>query len=172
MGRQQRFWSVLKTKQAASSDARQNVSAQDFEICHLMFRERPVRGVRRIRPLFPYYLLVRVDLRRDWRVLHSTRGVSTLFMSGDKPAIVADHHVEKFRQIQNELGYYEDRDHGEAPRFSRGEDVVVRNGWMTDCEGVYQGLAGLGPERVKVLFVILGQPKVMEMSAFDLASAA
>lgn len=165
-----RYWAVLKTKQASSVDARKHVANQDFEIFHPMYRERLRFGVRRVLPMFPYYLLVRInDRKQDWKVLSSTRGVSSVLTMSGEPSRVADEHVQEFRDLENELGYCELAEH-EAPRFSEYQGVKGINGLFSGCEGIYQGIVG-SHERVRVLFRILGQPKVVEMKAFDLVAA-
>lgn len=170
MGIRHRFWLVLKTKQASSKEARKNVSNQDFEFYHPMYRERLHFGVRRVMPMFPYYLLVRVnEKKQNWRVLSSTRGVSSVLLSGDAPSRVPDEDVQGFRELENELGYCELAEH-EAPRFTDRQGVRGVNGLFAGCDGIYQGIAG-SRDRVRVLFQILGRPKVVEMKAFDLVAA-
>ena len=142
-----------------------------FEIYHPLFRTRPKLGVRKNLPVLPYYLLVRVNLRDEkWKDLCSARGVSYVFMSGDRPSYVADVDVKRFRELENEDGYVTVPEH-EAPRFVKDSAVQIQFGWMNGCSGIYQGLAGTSYDRVRVLFNLLGVPKVLEMSAFDLASA-
>jgi transcription antitermination factor NusG len=170
MGRQQKHWTVLSTKQANSADARKHVADQGFEVLHLMFRAAPVRKVRKVLPLFPYYLLVRIDPRRDdWKVLNNTRGVRNVFLSDGIPCRVADADVQRFRDLENALGYYEHPQHS-APRFEPNATVEVREGWAKGCHGIYQGLVGPTHDRVKVLFSLLGNTFVREMKAFDLVA--
>jgi len=96
------------------------------------------------------------------------RGVSRIFMAGAKPAKVSDEDIQRFKDLEDELGYYIMPEH-EPPMFKRAQPIVVQSGWMSGCSGVYQGLSGTSRERVKVLFSILGVPKVMDMSAYDIA---
>lgn len=169
MGSNRRYWTVVKTKEASSATAVRHVASQDFPICHLMFRERRVLGVRRVRPLFPHYLLVSVSLRDDtWKRLHSTRGVANIFTSGGVPSQIPDHHVDHFRRLENSLGYIELEEH-EAPRFQPNQIVQSRSGLFEDKFGVYQGLAGTRSDRVRVLFEILGRPTEFEVDAHSLA---
>jgi transcription antitermination factor NusG len=170
MGIRRRYWAVLKTKQASSKDARKHVSNQNFEFYHPMYRERLLHGVRRVMPMFPFYLLVRINERKqDWRVLCSTRGVSSVLLNGGVPSRVLDEDVQSFRDLENELGYCELEEH-EPPRFTERQGVRAVNGLFAGCEGIYQGTVK-SHERVRVLFQILGRPKVVEMKAFDLVAA-
>ena len=137
-----------------------------------MYRGSRNRGVRAILPLLPNYLLVRINVRRDrWQSLKSTRGVSDMFLVNELPSRVPDEDVQRFRDAENEMGYIVLAEH-DAPRFHSNDPIHVHSGWLAGCTGIYQGLAGVSHERVKVLFSILGQPKVLEMSAFDLAAKA
>ena len=115
--------------------------------------------------------MISVDLRRDeWKKLVSTRGVSQLFMSGDLPSRVPDHHVQYFRSLENSLGYIELEEH-ETPRFSTDQSVVVTHGMFAEKFGVYQGLAGTRGDRMRVLFSILGKPVEFEVDAHSLVAA-
>ncbi len=163
-----KFWTVLKTKQASSRDAVQHVRRQSFEVFHPLYRQRSVRGVRKATALFPHYLMVRVDERKqDWRVLASTKGVSGVLGK------IRDEHVEAIRVLTDETpdGYYHDPKH-EPPRFARGEPVLGLRGLFADKFGIYRGLAGNRGDRVRVLFNILGREAEFELRAEDLQAAA
>ena len=166
-------WIVLATKQPNSADARRNISRQHFEILHLLYRKKRNRGIRKVMPLFPFYLLVRIDVRDEsWKNLNYTRGVRRVFQNGcGGPAIVPDECVKMFKKMEADSpsGYVEVAEH-EAPRFRQNETVEVREGWLRGCMGMYRGLAGASADRVRVLFSILGIPKVVELSAFDVAA--
>lgn len=164
-----KFWIALKTKQASSSDAVTNVRRQGFEYFHPQFRRRAVRGVRAITPLFPYYLIVRVDQRKqDWKVLSSTKGVAQIV-----GRIARDEQVDHLREIIESTvdGYYHDPlcDH---PSFAPGESVEGLRGLFKDKFGTYVGLAGNSAARVRVLFNILGRDSEFEVRADDLQAVA
>lgn len=128
-------------------------------------------GVRNAKALFPNYLLVSIDRRdQEWKKLHSTRGVSHVFMSGDLPSQIPDKDVEYFRGLENSLGYIELEEY-EAPRFTTDQSVLGVSGLFQDKFGIYQGLAGTRGDRVKVLFDILGKPSVFEVDAHALVAA-
>jgi len=165
---------VLKTKQSSSSDAIQNVARQDFEYFHPQFRLRAVNNVRRIVPLFPYYLMVHTDERKqDWKVLSSTRGVDHILMNCGNPSRVSDHVVAELRNIvdSSEDGYYHDPEH-EPPRYTRGESVMGLRGLFAGKYGEYRGLAGNNATRVRVLFNILGREAEFQVRADDLRAVA
>lgn len=174
MVRRNKYWIVLKTKQASSSDAVANVRSQDFELFHPTFRMRPVRGVRRVAALFPNYLMVRVDeLRQDWRVLSSTRGVSSVLLFGDVPGYVSDESVRDLQVLTDDTddGYYHDPLH-EHPRFIPGSSVEGLRGLFVGKYGTYRGLSGNRGDRVRVLFNILGREAEFEVGADDMVAVA
>lgn len=126
---------------------------------------RAVRGVRRITALFPYYLMVQVDKRKqDWKVLSSTKGVS--YVLGTVP----DEDVARIRSLTDDTvdGYYHDPAH-DHPQFNPGESVRGLRGLFNDKYGTYQGLAGNSAARVRVLFSILGRETEFEVRSDDLA---
>jgi transcriptional antiterminator RfaH len=164
----------VKTKQPSSKEALTNVRNQGFDYFHPMMRLQSVRAVRRAVPVFPYYLMVRVDDRRsDWRALCSTRGVSYMLMDGERPGVVRDDVVEDLRRLSedNDDGYYHDASQ-EAPRFKPDSVVLGTRGLFQDHFGTYKGLAGNRAERVRVLFKILGKDAEFEVNAVDLVAAA
>lgn len=166
-----RHWTVAGTRSASSGEAIRNISAQGFQYYHPKFRDRPHRGARKILPLFPRYIFVRIDPRRDnWRALCSTRDVSRLFMFGDEPARVPDREIEYIMGLENEHGYVE-HELVSAPRFEPGQVVVGMRGLFEDKIGKYQGV-GSNSHRVRVLFEILGRSTTFEVSAYDLAASA
>lgn len=172
--RKRRFWTALKTKQASSSDAVVNVRRQGFEYFHPQYRRRSVRGVRAVAPLFPYYLMVRVDDRKqDWRVLANTKGVTCVLMSGDRPGLVHDDRVAELRHLTDDTddGYYHDPD-CEHHRFTPGESVEGLRGLFEGKFGIYRGLAGGSAARVRVLFSILGRDAEFEVYADDMRAVA
>jgi len=171
--KKKKYWTVLRTKQPNSADARRHITREGFEILHLMYRKRPKNGVREIMPLFPYYLLVRIDPNTDrWKWLNSTRGVRRVIQNGGGlPTCVKDEHVQRFREIEDELGYVAVPEH-EAPRFNMNETLEIQTGWLKGCTGIYRGLAGTSHDRIRVLFTVLGVPKMLEIKAYDAAVLA
>lgn len=165
-----KYWAVVKTKQSSSKDARVNLRNQDFEFFHLTFRARSVRGVRKVTALFPYYLIVRIDERKnDPRVIHSTKGVSTIVGK------VRNDDIRYFRSVTEKTDdgqyRYVDPTH-EAPRFDLESSVCGLRGLFHDKYGTYKGLAGNRGDRVRVLFNILGRDAEFEVNAVDLVAVA
>lgn len=165
-----KYWIVLKTKQASSRDAVINVRNQTFEYIHPLFRKRAVRGIRQRAPIFPYYLLVRIDetKEQDWKVLSSTKGVSYVIAMSGKPSVVPNDFVRHLKKAINNSadGYYPDLTQ-EDQRFERGDIVEGVRGLFEDKYGTYIGLANEA-HRVRVLFSILGKDAEFEVRVDDL----
>jgi transcription antitermination factor NusG len=172
--RNNKFWMVLKTKQASSSDAIENARKQGFEVFHPQYRLRPVRGIRKIVALFPFYLLVNVDETiNDWKVLASTRGVERILMNSDnEPGYVSDQAIADIRTLTDDShdGYYHDPNH-EPPVFAKDAVVMGKRGLFVGKHGIYKGLAGTRGDRVRVLFTLLGKTSHFELNAYDLVAA-
>ncbi len=135
---------------------------------------RAVHGVRRIAPLFPFYLMVQVDERtHNWRALCSTRGVSYVLLDGEQPGHVSDKVIQDLRTLTDDTpdGYYLDPQH-ELPRFNAGSSVAGLRGLFVGKYGTYRGLAGNRGDRVRVLFNILGREAEFELNAVDLVAVA
>jgi len=164
------FWTVLETKSATSGEAMQHAARQGFECYHPKYREAPVRGVRKIVPLFPRYLFVLVRRSQNWRPLAYTRDIKRVILGAgtDTPAIVPHSEIERLRSLENEIGYVEP-DFTQPPSFVAEQAVVGERGLFRDKHGIYKGLVGNRADRVRVLFEIIGRPVVHEMSAYDLA---
>lgn len=166
--RSSKYWLVLKTKQASSRDAVVNVRNQQFEYFHPLYRLSLVRGVRKVAPLFPYYLMVRVDDRKqDWKALCSTKGVQYVVGKARTP------EVERIQELTNNTddGYYHDPATA-PPRFTSGESVEALRGLFQNKYGTYVGLAGNSASRVRVLFSILNRETEFEVCAYDLRSTS
>ncbi len=164
------YWTVLATKQANSTDAVRHLRDQGIITYNPTYKEAPFRGVRRRLSVLPNYLFARVDLRTRWQVLHSTRGVSRVFIGENLlPAFCPDRHVKYFKSL--EVDDYVVLRSEEPPVHSPGDIVTGSRGLFEDMKGRYVGL-GQGPRATaRVIFEILGQPVEFQVSAYDLAAA-
>lgn len=171
MKQRRNWWTVLSTKSLSGAEASRRIIQQGFELYLPLYREPPRKRVRRVAPLFPGYLFVRVG-RDNWKPLASTRDVRKIFMCGDLPASIADAEIEQLRSLENSHGFIEP-DFAQPPGFVAGESVQATSGFFRDKFGKYVGLVDQsGARRVRVMFEMLGSQYVHEISAFDLARVA
>jgi transcriptional antiterminator RfaH len=95
-------WHAAYTQVQAEARAAQELSNQGFEVFLPLYRRlrRHARKVQAVlRPLFPRYVFVAVDLERQrWRSVNGTRGVVHLVCQGDRPATVPPGIVEGLRE--------------------------------------------------------------------------
>lgn len=117
--------------------------------------------------LFPYYLMIQVDDRKqDWKVLSSTKGISSII-----PGRVDRAALDYFRRCTEKTDpgvyRYDDPAH-DHPRFAAGASVEGLRGLFKEQYGTYLGLAGNSAARVRVLFSILGRDAEFEVRADDL----
>ena len=103
-----RRWYVAHTQPNRETKAIFNLNRQGF-ICYLPrfhTRRRHARKVESvIRPLFPCYLFVYLNMERDrWRSVNGTYGVKSLIANGDRPLPVPDGVVESFKAREDKLG--------------------------------------------------------------------
>lgn len=161
------FWSVVRTKFGEEITALKNIRAQQFEPYHPRYRDRLRNGVREIKPLFPGYMFVRIGRDQAWDPLRSTRGVHSLFYSGDAPAPVLDSDVRAIRAREDRDGYVV-LEENEPPMFKVGDVVLSFGGLFQNHIGSFAG-SGSRRSSGRVIFEMLGRAKEFEVSLYDLA---
>lgn len=165
-----RYMTLLATKQPNSADARRHLRDQSISYYNPMLRDLPRGGVRRVRSVFEFYLFVEVDLRTRWQVLHSTRGVKQVFMSGIVPARVPDADIVYFRSREIDSGYFVPE--SEEPPVFLPEDLVrTERGMFADQVGRYVGIGQGRRATRRVIYEILGKSVEFAVSAYDLVAA-
>jgi hypothetical protein len=166
------YWTVLETKSASSAEAIRHVSQQKFQHYHPIYRNHLVKRTdrNRMRPLFPNYLFVLVDLRGGWQRLCSTRGVHQVLMSGGEPGRVDASFIAYLREREDERGCVElDHvvGHADTPVFNVGDTVLARS---TSTRATYAGLGSKKNTR-RIIYALFGRELVLEASIYDLAHA-
>jgi len=160
MGTPGRRWFVVHTQNHREACARSHLSAQGF----CVFLPRFTKNVRHARqsktvnaPLFPRYLFVALDLRRDrWRSINGTHGVTSILTQDDRPCAVPVGVVES-------LSARCDADQiVRCPELRPGQDVRVIAGPFAEQLGVIERLGG--SERVRVLLEIMNCSLAVDLS--------
>ena len=101
-------WYVAYTQAQAEARAARELRQQDFDV-FLPLCRRLRRHARRsetvLRPLFPRYLFLAIDLEaQGWRVINGTRGVGQLVRHGERPAPVPIGVIESLRARADRYG--------------------------------------------------------------------
>jgi len=108
------------------------------------------RFVTQLKPVFPRYLLVNLDITRDpWHSINSTYGVSRIVRFGLRPAPLPKGIAETLRASLDENGILQ----FEQP-LKKGDQVRLVKGPFAEQLGVLQSLDEKG--RVKMLLELLG----------------
>jgi transcription elongation factor/antiterminator RfaH len=146
-------WRAVQCQPSREAKAQWHLQNQGFKI-FLPQRRRTRRHARKIetvlRPFFPGYLFIELDLTRDrWRSVNGTVGVARLVMQGEKPACVPQGVVEALQAACDASGVMDFR-----PALRPGEAVRVVTGAFTDLVGELIRMDDAG--RVRVLLNILG----------------
>lgn len=156
-------WGVVSTHPHAERLARENLMNQGFEV-YLPMMLQAGKPTRRdatptvvVRPFLPSYLFVQLNPTIDrWRCLFSTRGVRSLIMAGERPALVDDAALDVIRN-REEGGFIKMMRPEDAPRtFERGQRVKINDG------GPFHGFDALFEQyldknRVEVLVSVFGR---------------
>lgn len=148
-------WYVVVTQPNNEGRAEEHLLRQGFSVYLPRYR-RTRRHARKtetvLRPLFPRYLFVGLDLARDrWRSVQSTFGVQGLVTVGDRPSAVPDAVIEAILQRQDDDGLILMG----APALPKGTKVRILDGIFEDAVGLFERAAG--EQRVAVLLQLLGR---------------
>jgi transcription antitermination factor NusG len=140
------------------------VQANDIETFYPRVRVSPVNPrSRKIRPYFPGYLFVRVDLQEVGLSVFNWMPYSTGLVSfGGEPAIVSDALIQavkqRIQQVEQAGGELFDGLH-------QGDQVVIQDGPFDGYEAIFD-IRIPGSERVRILLKMLNDRNVpMEIRA-------
>ena len=150
-----RQWYVVHCRVGSEKRAETNLLRQEYEVWLPMYRKtrRHARRVESVlRPLFPRYLFVRVDLdSQPWRPILSTFGVHTIVSGADGPVAISDDIVAGLVARAGDDGVFDIMQSAMEP----GDQVRIQGGPMADLEGVFQ--AELDSDRVLILLKLRGR---------------
>ena len=154
------FWVVVETEAQHEHMARLLIMRLGYETYLPRIRDR-----KRITPLFPRYLFVRIIDR--WYPVRWTPHVLRILMPGDCPA--SDPKLESFmmdirKQERNGLVKLPDTEH----RLKKGQKVRITGGSFEGQIGLYEGMSG--KDRARVLLELLGRKVTVELKENAIAS--
>jgi transcription antitermination factor NusG len=136
-------WAVCETKPFAWRTALENLTNQGFEFYHPMLVRSVTKTAKNPRgqdvaPFLPGYVFVSIDPGvQPWRCLFYTRGLKSVLMAGELPALFPDAKLKEIRK-REENGLIRMVDPASLPRdHKRGDRVRVRwNG--QDLDAVFE----------------------------------
>jgi transcriptional antiterminator RfaH len=162
-------WYVVHTQPNAEGIAIAHLEGQGYRAfcpryCKTVRHARKTKRV--LAPLFPNYLFLRLDVRRDqWRSVNGTRGVVRLIMQGETPPPVPRGIVEV---LQARFGADQPMDWTAV--FKIGQAVRIVDGPFVDFVGTLAHLDADG--RVRVLLDLLGRSVPLALRCDALTPAA
>lgn len=159
-------YAVIVSQPSFEAVAAEQAVRQQFDVWFPRLRRVVSKRGKRavvIRPLFPRYLFVRMT--DDWRKLFSLRGVASLLLRGEKPAIVTDEIIDELKLRCDEAGFYR---LAAGERFADRQSVTVKRGPFAGLVGLY---AGPSHQREAALFTLLGSVRRIEFVHGDLIAA-
>lgn len=150
-------WYAAYTRPQAETRAGRELRQQGFE-AFLPLERRLRRHARRtdtvLRPLFPRYLFVALDIERQrWRAVDGTRGIVHLVRRGELPAPVPVGVVEDLRARADAEGTVPVET---LALFAPGQKLQVVAGPFAGHTGRYESLTA--DQRVVLLLELLGRP--------------
>jgi transcriptional antiterminator RfaH len=158
-------WYVVHCRVSSEQRAEINLRRQDYEVWLPMYHKtrRHARRVETVlRPLFPRYLFVRLDLSsQSWRPILSTFGVHNIIADGDGPLAIGDDIIAALRERADSEGVFEIA----RSAFKPGEEVRVQGGPMANLEGIFQ--AELDSDRVLILLKLMGREVRVSVAGDD-----
>lgn len=155
-------WFAVLTKPRAEGEAALRLTQQGFECLYARTR-RSVRAasgmVVRTESLFPRYVFLRSDpAQQSLAPVRSTRGVAGLVRFGGEPAVVPDLVIEQIRgRIDASDGFVRLA----PPTLIPGSTVRIHEGPFSGLDAIFA--QSLGSERVRLLLVLLGSERSIEL---------
>lgn len=163
-------WYVVHTHPNAEARAFDNLARQGFHpyLPRFLSERRHARKVEEVlRPLFPRYLFVRLDLEfARWRAILSTLGVTGLVCRGELPASVPDGVVEDIQA--RESGGVVPIPRPPSPKA--GQKILVTSGPFDGNWGLFEGMTD--QHRVVVLLDLLGRNVRVHVPASAVSAGA
>lgn len=158
-------WFLAQLKPNGASIAERNLRRQGFRIFVPRQQEtRRARGrfITRLRPLFPGYIFVALDLvQGGWRAVNSTCGISRLVCFGREPAAVP-------ADIIDQLMLHYDGTDGQPPpkQFKPGDRVTLTGGPFTEFVATIESIAP--DQRLYLLMELMGAQTRITVDAINL----
>lgn len=157
-------WYALRSKPNKEEFVWRQAEAQGIDTFYPRIRVNPINPrARKVRPYFPGYLFVRVDLEQARVTMFKWMPEAAgLVMFDGRPAVVEDALIESLRQHIDALNRA-----GAEPLegLKPGDALEIRAGPLAGYEAIFDA-ALPGRERVRVLLMLLGRQSVpVELSA-------
>ena len=163
-----KHWYVVHTHANGELRAKDNLLRQGFDVWFPEYRKKRRHAGRQeivMKPLFPRYIFVRVNIIDDpWRGIFSTYGVSNMVGDKDGPYKLDDKVVEGIKSRAGDDGIFELK----SKKFVKGEKVIITAGPFSNLEAVFH--IESDTERALVLLNLMGRDVRTSVSSQDLTA--
>jgi len=161
-------WYAVHTHVNKESLSEINLIRQNF-ITYLPKYKKIIKHARKIstvvRPLFPRYLFVKLDLvKQRWHLINSTYGVNVLITMEEKPVKILDKIINEIKSYDNSDGIANILPYAS---MTLGEEVNIIDGLFSGRKAIFDGLTE--DNRIKVLFNLLGKEVTLSMTPIGVA---
>lgn len=152
------IWYAMRSKPNKEDFLTRQFEAQGVQVYCPRIRVRVVNPrARKVRPYFPGYIFVQVDLEQTgWSALQWQPGAAGLVSFGGEPASVPDSLINAIRKRVDEVNA-SDRDLIKG--LSQGEIVTIQSGPFAGHEAIFDARLS-GDERVRVLLKLINKQQL------------
>ncbi len=161
-------WYVLRSKPNKESFLWEQLAANHIEAYCPLVKVNPVNPrARKIKPYFPGYLFIHIDLRHtSLSALQWMPGAAGFVSFGGEPSTVPENLIRAVQQRVKQINAAG----GETfEGLKRGDTVVIQGGAFAGYEAIFDEKIS-GGERVRVLLKLLqGKSAKMEVCAGQIA---
>ena len=151
------IWTVAQTESMRERVAQRWLGEASFETYLPLIRVK-----KRVVPLFPAYIFVRLG-ETGWSRVDGTVGVRSLLRSNEKPAKITDDVLEAIRS-QEKNGLIKLPEKG--PLWQKGDRIRIASGSFLGQIGLFDGMTA--HERVFVLLDLFGRQTRTELAIAEI----
>ena len=162
-------WYVLRIKPHKERVVYRQLRAKDVDVYFPAVKVEPVNPrASKVRPYFPGYMFVRIDLAQEGEnVLRWTPGTTGLVRFGGVPASVPQNLIQ---ELKKRIAQIQAAKVEEESEFKQGDRVQITEGPFAGYEAIFD-MHLSGKERVQVLLAYLSyQPHRITVEAANVES--
>ena len=152
-----KLWYLLYTKPREELKSVENLRNQDFDIFFpqiIYERKNSEKELIKSEPMFPRYLFIKLDLKKDnWVPIKSTFGVSHLVSFGNKFAEVPIEIITFLKARTDKKGIL--KQEIKLLDFEKGDKLTITDGILAGQEAIF--LSKKSKDRVRVLIKLVNQ---------------
>lgn len=162
-------WYIINTKPHSEFKVINYLMRNDIQtfMPKLLVTRKHARKIDKVlRPLFPCYIFVYVDINYTYRLINNTIGVKNILSSGNESSCVPKIVIDELSAYTDPKGIVNQLD---VSNYNLGQEIQIREGIFKGAIGSFCGLSG--KDRVIVLLEILGKQVKSSISSLCISVA-